>query len=198
MESPHIPSFLYRFLVGGPSFDTLVLHACNGRELRSSNCTVPINRYSIQNCNVSARELETLQEFFCLMQGRKRFFLVRDPVDNKVSKGLLLSLDKNVPTFQLAKFYGESELKTHRLVSQFVDLKVYYDEALIEDYKVDGGILDFSESKFKEEIITNSQKLCASFNFFIPVRFDIDRLRYNCSLAGGANVEEFELLEVLV
>lgn len=204
LQTLYLPSFLYRFMTGGPGFTTIIRRAGSGKEVRMALHSCPINKYTVENCRLNLLELAQLEESFCLACGCKGRFLLKDPNDHKVSCSSLVWFNKEAPSLQLAQFYASDNLpsKVRRLILEpdLESLKLEFLGEEIQVNKVNRGLIDLSGTSIGSKLLANPEMLehvKASFNFFIPVRFDSDRLKYKSDVGGYVRVEPFDLVEVL-
>jgi hypothetical protein len=199
MEDLYLPEFLLRFMVGGPSFTTIVKRAYNGRECRFASHSLPINRYTVEECRLTTKELRQLEEFFCLAKGCESEFYLKDPNYYKVSFSPLLWPNKKAPIVQLADFCS-STLRKIILKPELASLTLEFQGQHCEGgHYLGKGLIDLSNTQPGKQILeepSSFERLKASFNFFIPVRFDADRLKYRADIGGYVRVEPFELVEV--
>jgi uncharacterized protein (TIGR02217 family) len=197
-----LPSFLYTFIRGGPTFYTEIQSSNGGREVRFANRISPINRYKVVDCKLTALQISELQKFFCAVQGRKYSFRFRDLIDYEETNAPLEVLDKENFKFQLVKIYlkREPSNRSYRkiLKPEKSSIKICLNkEEINEKVSVDDlGVITISNSlRLLNE--KNLDFLTANFRFDIPVRFETDALKYRSELDSSISIEPFELIEVL-
>lgn len=199
MKDLYFPDFLLRFMIGGPSFTTITKRSYNGRERRFALHSLPINRYVIEDCRLTLKELRQLEGLFCLSKGCESEFLLKDPTYYKVSSSLLLWPNRKVPAVQLADFCSSS-LRRVILEPDMSSLKLEFQgQPLNVERYLGRGLIDLSDTVAGKSLLEEKdalEELKASFNFFIPVRFDTDRLNYKADVDGCVKVSPFELVEV--
>lgn len=197
-----LPSFLYTFIVGGPTFSTEVQTSNSKREVRFANHITPINRYKVANCKLTSTQVGELQNFFCKVQGKKYAFILRDPNEHKAENQPLLLLDAQNLKFQLIKSYDKALQHTcnapHRKILKPIkdSVRIFTNdkkERVVKNISDELGIVTVTEEVLRENI----GLLRADFDFNIPVRFDTDSLKYKSELDFCASVEPFDLVEVL-
>lgn len=199
-----LPSFLYTFIMGGPTFFTEIQSSNGGSEVRFANRTSPINKYKVSNCKLTVSQISELQQFFCTVQGRKYAFRFRDLIDYQNNNSPLEIVDKENFKFQLIKLYQSKEQKLANkscrkiLKPEEGSVKIYLNEEEINEEILvnDLGIITISNI---HNILNKDSldSLRASFRFDIPVRFETDALRYRSELDSSFTLEPFELIEVL-
>ncbi len=207
-----LPSFLYTFVSGGPTFYTEIQSSNGGREVRFANRVSPINRYKVLNCKLTALQMSELQKFFCAVQGRKYSFRFRDLIDCEETDAPLEVLDKENLKFQLIKIYPKREQNLPNrscrkiLKPEIGSIKIRLNkEEITEDIEIDDlGIITISNPirLINGNLIRiidekNLDSLTANFRFDIPVRFETDSLKYRSELDSSVSIEPFELVEVL-
>jgi uncharacterized protein (TIGR02217 family) len=179
--------------VGGPEFLTDVLKAQNGFETRLMRRPYPKNRYNIAYAIKSQKQLDDVRSFFYITKGRACGFLFKDHLDYQADQVLLGKGDGKIESFQLIKRYQLGKTFFERPISKPIlsILKISVGKEETKDYKVDDkGLVTFSKAPPQDALID------ASFEFDVPVRFDIDYLPIRLDGHGYVSVTDIPLVEI--
>ena len=168
--------------VGGPAFFTDVNSSYNGYEQRNINWAEPKTQYSV-GCNI-ASDLDVLLSFFRITKGKARGFLFKDWADYSAHSQILQKCPKNSRIYHFIKSYhSDAESSERRIFKPHnIEVNVTVDGHLQNNPFVareDIGVLEF------EAPLPDGAVVKASFQFYVPVRFDSDML--NISVDGYKN-----------
>ncbi|RYE11182.1 MAG: TIGR02217 family protein [Hyphomicrobiales bacterium] len=180
---------------GGPERATDIVTLSSGREERNSRWARSRRRYNAGYGVKSRADLQAVLAFFEERRGRFHAFLWHDGLDHS-SQGQqpLGTGDGEAATFQLVKCYGVSFDPYLRPITRPVTgtLAVFVDgEPTVAFTLGQGGIVTFDMPP------ADGATLSASFEFDVPVRFDIDRLDIELSSFDAAEAPIISLVEVL-
>jgi len=165
---------------GGALFSTDIITTYGGSEQRNINWSAPLGMWTVEHGVKTIAQLEILIAFFRARQGRAVGFRFKDWLDYHVTAGT----NGNIGTgdgvevdFQLRKQYINGGVTVNRPITKPVaaGLLIYVDgvlQTLTTHYTVDDttGIVTFVTAPGDTLAVT------ASFDFDVPVRFDIDHM----------------------
>jgi uncharacterized protein (TIGR02217 family) len=181
IETPRFPDELAIGGSGGPVYKTSVVSTINGDEHRNQHWEFPKQTYDIGLANRSETLTKDLFGFFyTIAQGKKNGFRFKDFLPGE-SSGFeeVCGTGNGVKTgFQLFKIYdyGDPIIKYARIISKPVPgtVIVYKNGVLQSAYTLDTttGIITFTVAPPNTHIIT------ATFDFDVPVRFDVDVIKF--------------------
>lgn len=139
--------------------------------------------------------MQAVLDFFEERRGRFHSFLWRDGLDHSSNGQQPLGTgDGTRTTFQLIKRYGAEFDPYDRPITKPVvaSVSVFVDGTPILDVEVDDltGRVTFDDAPADGAVLT------ASFEFEVPVRFDIDRLDIELSGFDTADAPAIPLVEV--
>jgi uncharacterized protein (TIGR02217 family) len=175
-ESPRFPDNIAFSAVGGPKFSTNVIVLVSGYEARNANWTNTRYEYDLAIPPRSQTEVETINAFFRTVQGRAYGFRFKDYADHTATSQPATSVG-NSPNldFQMYKRYTSGAQTNDRKISKPVDGTVFvYVSNVLQttgftvDYET--GVISFSSAP--------AGAVTWSGDFDVPVRFDIDALRW--------------------
>lgn len=175
-ESPKFPDNIGFSAIGGPGFSTNVIVLVSGYESRNANWTHTRYSYDLALPARSQSEVDTINAFFRTAQGKAHGFRLKDWADYSASAAPATSLG-NSPNlqFQMYKRYTSGAQTNDRKISKPVNgtVSVYVATVLqVSGYSIDyaTGIITFSSPPGGAVTWTGE--------FDVPVRFDIDQLRW--------------------
>lgn len=195
---------------GGPGFHTTILTLSSGFEQRNRDWSLSRSTYDVGTTVRSDPDLFSLQDFFYARAGRAFGFLYSDPADHRCpfwtnTPGdlyplqTLFTTNGATATFQLTKLYGDNSNTFSRLIKKpKTGTLLLYDNAvamtLTTDYTYSTvtGIVTLSGAK----TATSGHLITGSFEFYTPVRFDIDDLKQVIADFGIGGVPTIPLVEV--
>lgn len=190
-DDVRLPEDIERDTTGGPDFRTTVIRLINGAEQRNQEWELPLDQYNIAYGIQKREDMEAVYEFFHARNGRARGFRFRNWLDYSVT-GSPVGLIPGEPTKrQLIRVYDDTANAEHRIITRPVlsTLKVYRDMVLTTNYSIEPlGVLAFPDDP--------GANVLASFEFDIPVRFDIDRLSVRLSTFQAGSIPSIQLIEL--
>ncbi|RYE76277.1 MAG: TIGR02217 family protein, partial [Hyphomicrobiales bacterium] len=160
---------------------------------RNSRWAHSRRRYNAGYGVKSRADMAAVLAFFEERRGRFHSFLWRDALDHAATDEAIGSGDGVTVGFQLTKTYGASFdpylRPITRPVSGTVVVKV---DGVVTDVATEPatGIVAFAEAPAAGAAIT------ASFEFDVPVRFDVDRLDIELTSFDAAEAPSIPLIEV--
>ncbi len=172
-EETRFPTDISFGSVGGPEFSTGVIELGNKAEQRNQNWVYPRERWDVAYGIKAKADLVTLLEFFYAMRGRLTGFRFKSPDDFEATTVSLGMGDGSTTDFQLVKTYTVGSLTFIRKISKPVagTVIVYLDA-------VDQGSawsIDITTGLVSLDVAPASgEEVTATFQFDIPVRFDVD------------------------
>lgn len=195
---------------GGPAYNTSIIVVKSGQETRNINWAYPRSQYDIAYGIRDKDDLETLIDFFHVVQGRAYSFRYKDYFDYKschtnetvAFTDQVISTGDNTETeFQIYKYYQKTALDGSPTYTRTRKItKIVYDSLLVG---IDGIQQPESEWTADETtgIITfdsppgNGLSISCGFEFDVHARFDTDVLFVDLEdyLAARANVPIIEV-----
>ncbi|MCV6576265.1 MAG: DUF2460 domain-containing protein [Cohaesibacter sp.] len=190
---------------GGPERRTQVVEAGSGREERNQQWANSRRSWDVGTGVRDIEEAEEVTVFFEDVRGRLTGFLFCDPLDSKSCKilGSPSALDQEIGTgngsltvFQLTKSYGNHapyRRPIRKPKSDTVKIAVDGVELTQMAFSVDhsSGLVTLTSAP------ASGVRVTAGFEFYIPVRFDTDKLPFiweNHKLISVPNIPILELL----
>jgi uncharacterized protein (TIGR02217 family) len=180
---------------GGPERATDIVTLQSGREERNQRWAQSRRRYNAGYGIKSRADMQTVLAFFEERRGRFHSFLWRDGLDHSSNGQQPLGTgDGTTTAYQLIKRYGAAFDPYDRPITKPVaaTVDVYVDGTPTAAFAVDAltGIVTFEAAPGVGAVLT------ASFEFDVPVRFDVDRLDIELSGFDAADAPAIPLLEV--
>lgn len=200
---------------GGPEFAVDVFeHSLSGAEQRNLYHSHGRRRYAPEKGSVTKADFYELLAFWHARYGKAHSFLFKDPGDyattdtgntdegsNWVQQFLGYGSSAIELEFQLVKVYGSSPYTFTRTITKPIDndnLKVFIDGMELESagaWSVDTttGIITFDSGAAPED----GEEVTAQFEFYVPVRFNMDRFEPEAGGPEHFNIGNLELIEVI-
>jgi uncharacterized protein (TIGR02217 family) len=180
---------------GGPERATDIVTLSSGREERNQRWAQSRRRYNAGYGIKSRADMQAVLAFFEERRGRFHSFLWRDGLDHSSNGQQPLGTGDGVTTaFQLIKRYGAAFDPYDRPITKPVaaSVEVFVDGVMTVDFEIDEitGIVTLDTAPDVGAVLT------ASFEFDVPVRFDIDRLDIELSGFDAADAPAIPLIEV--
>jgi uncharacterized protein (TIGR02217 family) len=180
---------------GGPERATDIVTLSSGREERNQRWAQSRRRYNAGYGIKSRADMQAVLAFFEERRGRFHAFLWRDGLDHSSNGQQPLGTgDGTTTAFQLIKRYGAAFDPYDRPITKpmAATVDVFVDGAPTAEFDVDEitGIVTFDAAPAVGAV------LMSSFEFDVPVRFDIDRLDIELSGFDAADVPAIPLIEV--
>ena len=178
---------------GGPERATDVVILASGREERNSRWAQSRRKYNAGYGVKSRADMAAVLAFFEERRGRVHSFLWRDGLDHAATDEAIGTGDGETVSFQLTKRYGASFDPYLRPITKPVsDTVVVKVDGVVVDHETDPltGIVTLDAAPAEGAMVT------ASFEFDVPVRFDVDRLDIELSSFDAAEAPSIPLIEV--
>ena len=178
---------------GGPERATDVVSLASGREERNSRWAHSRRRYNAGYGVKSRADMAAVLAFFEERRGRFHSFLWRDGLDHAATDEAIGTGDGETVSFQLSKRYGASFdpylRPINKPVAETVVVKV---DGVVTDHETDPltGVVTLNVAPAEGAVVT------ASFEFDVPVRFDVDRLDIELTSFDAAEAPSIPLIEV--
>ena len=151
-----------------------------------------ICKYIVKNCLLDTKKFCQLNSFFRARYGMKYSFRFKDYSDFKVENQLLHS-DDSFKKFALIKTYDNEGFSCLRKINKAVEksIQIFIDnEPLLLNWHYANGFIILSEP-------TNAQqKLTASFEYDVNVRFCHDYFDYKYNDDGTVLIDNLQIIEV--
>jgi uncharacterized protein (TIGR02217 family) len=179
---------------GGPERATDIVTLASGREERNSRWAASRRRYNAGYGVKSRADMQAVLAFFEERRGRFHAFLWRDGLDHAASDELIGTGDGTAVSFQLTKKYGVEFDPYLRVITKPVAESVVVQvdgEAVGAEVDPLTGLVTLDIAPDEAAVVT------ASYEFDVPVRFDIDRLDIELTSFDAANAPAIPLIEVL-
>lgn len=175
---------------GGPEIKTEIIQLASGREYRGQNRSQSLRRYDAGVGVKSVSDLQTLLAFFEARRGQLYVFRFRDPLDHAAVNEVIGQGDGSTTKFLLTKTYGGYV----RAITKAVDGSC--------SFTIDGETISANVNYQTGEVIFSTppdegSTITASFEFDVPVRFDMEHLSVAIETFGAGKVIHIPLMEVL-
>ncbi len=196
-----LPEDIEQGAIGGPVWSTTISKLDSGRELANQNWVYPLHQFDIgygDGGGLTPAQWQVIKAFFMCRAGMAIGFLFKDFSDYSVVLPNLFAVGNGSTTaFQLAKLYADGGYSYLRRITRpkTGTLIVTLNDVPTVAYTVNllTGIITFSVAP------GNGVNIKASFEFFVPVRFDSDILNISVIWEDGGQgagaVERIGLLE---
>ncbi|HQZ12748.1 MAG TPA: DUF2460 domain-containing protein [Devosia sp.] len=178
---------------GGPERATDIVTLASGREERNSRWAHSRRRYNAGYGVKSRADMQAVLAFFEERRGRFHAFLWRDALDHSAVDQVIGAGDGTAVSLQLSKAYGAAFDPYVRPITKPVvgTVEVRVDGVVVPvDVDALTGVVTFDVAPDAGAAIT------ASFEFDVPVRFDIDRLDIELTSFDAADAPSIPLIEV--
>jgi uncharacterized protein (TIGR02217 family) len=193
-DDVRFPTAIARGATGGPERRTDVVMTASGREERNSRWVHSRRRYNAGFGVKSIADLHAVIDFFEARRGRLHAFRFKDHADFKAINQLIGTGDGVNASFQLTKTYGAPSRPYVRTISAPVagTIVVAVNSVPATAFTLNAvtGVITFNSAPAPGASIT------ASFEFDVPVRFDVDAITVNLSHFEAGDIPEIPLIEV--
>lgn len=155
---------------GGPTFKTQINSSPSGVEQRNADWDRALGRWELGERKFTQQQMEELNAFFQMCQGRAYGFRFKDWTDYKVARSAGRLVANAAGGFQLAKAYAET---TQRLIKKPV-------AGTVKVYSSTGVVLSTANVNATTGIVTGAgvgTSCTWEGEFDVPVRFDVDEFR---------------------
>jgi uncharacterized protein (TIGR02217 family) len=190
-----LPSSIEHGAKGGPRFNTSLFIGANGAEYRSVNWQRSVGTWAISlgyrdDDRNSYDDFQQLLNVFYVSRGNGYGFLFKDWSDYAAVDQPMALIPGSGGAMQLQKVYSVGVGSYARRITRPVVSSV----VITLDGAPQGGI---SISPGGGVILGANSSMRASFQFVIPVRFDIDALEIDVEVDGLVNCPSINLVEVM-
>ena len=175
-------------------YNTIINKSKNGNELRISNYDYPLLSYNVINDIKTKKELEDIINFFKLVKGRAYGFKFKDWLDYKVINQNIAVADGEQKDFQLIKTYNINNKLQTRKITKPKQVSIFINNQNITtniSINYENGIITFNTPPEKDTIIS------ASFEFYVPVRFDNDKIEIVMKNEKVGEIKDLKIVELL-
>jgi len=186
---------------GGPEFKTNVVELGSGHEVRDQKWEIARHRYDVAKGVRTRTDLDRLLDFFYARAGKARGFRYKDWGDFQATTENIGTGDGSETEFQLRKQYSSGAITYNREIQKVVigSLTVYVDgieqtEGVGDDYTCDysTGLVTFNAGSEPG----NTLPVTATFQFDVPVRFDVDYLPITLEGLGAGEASGATVIEI--
>lgn len=193
VDNIRLPDDIERGARGGPGFKTSIITLSNGAEQRNGDWLKARGSWDVGYGIKDRDDLMTVVNFFNGRRGKLRGFRYKDWLDFKaVGEAVGTTVDPLVKYLQ--KTYPDDINPYVRpiVLPVLSTVKVYVDniEVLVGFTVSDAGIITFDDDP--------GENVKASFEFDVPVRFDIDQLPVTLNTYLNGQVTGINLVELRV
>lgn len=191
-DDVRLPEDIERGSRGGPSFSTTIITLASGKEQRNQEWELVRGSYNIGYGIQKRESMEAVLAFFHARRGRARGFRFRDWTDFKVVAASVGIVDGEPLQRQLIREYADPVNPYLRIITHPVasTLKVYVNSILTTAYTLEeGGRLVFLSDPGVDVV--------ASFEYDIPVRFDIDDLNIMLNTYMEGTIPSIQIVELI-
>jgi uncharacterized protein (TIGR02217 family) len=190
--NPHIESGAQ----GGPGFKTTVISQASGKEQRQAEWLTERGQWDVSYGIMNKEDYTEIYNFFRNRRGRFRGFRFKDWADYEATNELVGTGDGVTRVFKLFKDYGFYKKRITRPVAGTVSVTVNGTP------KTTGLTIDTAEglitfTNTEEHIPAIGAVIRASFEFDLPVRFDMDRLQLRTIWEHAGAYPEIPIIELL-
>ena len=175
-------------------YNTIINKSKNGNELRIPNYDYPLLSYNVINDIKTKKELEDIINFFKLVKGRAYGFKFKDWLDYKVINQNIAVADGEQKDFQLIKTYNINNKLQTRKITKPKQVNIFTNNQDITtniSINYENGIITFNTPPEKDTIIS------ASFEFYVPVRFDNDKIEIVMKNEKVGEIKDLKIVELL-
>lgn len=171
VDNVRLAEDIERGTVGGPAFRTTVITLANGAERRNVEWSGTRGRFNVGYGIQKREHMEEVYSFFHARNGRARGFRFRNWLDFRCEYEGVSTVDGEANHRQLVRFYADPVNPYTKAVILPIEetIKIYVNQVLTTDWEyAPGGIIVFPSDP--------GEDVLASFDFDLPVRFDMDNL----------------------
>jgi len=179
---------------GGPVRQTVIITLASGHEQRNTAQANSRRKYDAGVGIKNLGDMQILIAFFEARRGQLYSFRFRDPVDFTADNNIGIG-DGQTTEFQLSKSYEDLAGSWQRMITKPVlgSLAMRLNAQSTTDFSIDytTGLVTFDTAP------ANGVVISASFEFDVPVRFDIAHLNTSLEAFGAGGAVNIPLIEVL-
>jgi uncharacterized protein (TIGR02217 family) len=177
----------------GPEWLTDVTPLSGGNEQRGQRWEESRLVFDLSYAPMPLEDARQIEAMFYARRGRARSYLVRDPLDYVAQAEPLGTGDGTRRDFQLVRVYEPAGVPYARPIRHIKGgtLTVYLNGVATTAYSLlTGGIVRLTTAPAAGVVVA------ASFEFYVPVRFDMDQLEVELMTPTVARVRDLRLVEV--
>ena len=181
---------------GGPGFNTSVVQLANGHEKRNQEWDQARARWDVGYGIQNAAGYQSIVEFFSARRGRLQGFLFKDWSDFQVVNGFLATGDGSTTQLQLYKRYGDlTDGFYDRLLFKIVPGTISFTANGSDDtgnwsVNTDTGVATRGAG------LVNSVEYRGTFEFYVPMRFDLDRITVSLEQVEAGAIPNIPIVEL--
>jgi uncharacterized protein (TIGR02217 family) len=192
IDDVRLPEDIERGTVGGPGFKTTVITLASGTERRNSEWSLTRGRFNIGYGVQRREDMEAVYSFFHARHGRARGFRFRNWLDFRVKHEGVLEVDGQPLQRQLVRFYADpANPYTKPVILPVANtLEIFVNQVKVTTgwQLKPGGIVEFATDPGLDVL--------ASFEFDIPVRFDLDNLNVQLNTYTEGSIPSIPVTEL--
>lgn len=197
IETPRFDDVISYGSTGGPSFDTFIFEGDSGLEGIVPHWDAVKCVYNIEQSIRDKDDFDVVRAFFYNTYGRARGFRFKDHFDFTGTDEPCIGIVNGVnDTFRLVKRYTVGELNFDRRIFKpvqgTVTARVNGSPVTINSTDTTTGTIVLSTPPTEGSVVT------ASFQFDVPVRFDIDQLSASYEGFQLQNCSNLPLVELIL
>jgi uncharacterized protein (TIGR02217 family) len=181
---------------GGPGFKTTVITQASGKEQRQAEWLHERGYWDVSYGIMNKEDYTEIYNFFRDRRGRHRGFRFKDWADYQATNEMLGTGDGVNRVFKLTKDYGYYKKRITRPVSGTVTVTVA-GTPKTSGFTVDHQTGTITFTNTEEHIPAIGAAVRASFEFDLPVRFDMDQLKLRVIWEHAASFPEMPIIELL-
>ncbi len=195
-DNIRLDEFIEQGARGGPRFKTTVIGFGTGTEQRNRKWQFARAQWDVGYGVQTQAQYQGIAEFFYARNGRLRGFRFKDWTDYIATKTNIGSGDGINTVFQLVKTYSDAVNTYIRKITRPIEstIQIFVNDVLQTvsvDYTVGAlGVITFTVAPAGGAVVT------ASYEFDIPVRFDIDHLELDVIWQDAASLPDITILEL--
>jgi uncharacterized protein (TIGR02217 family) len=194
-DEVQFPTNLSWGLVGGPAYQTDILQLDSGYEARNQNWPVALAKFDASMAHWTAADIATVVAFFRARKGKARGFRFKDWSDYQGTAEVMSPAvgDGVITAFQMQKTYtsgGISEIRT--ITKPVLGTVTAYKNGVSASATINytTGVVTFSTAPGVGVVPT------ATFEFDLPVRFDVDDLKIEVEAPGVFSWGQIPIVEI--
>lgn len=187
-----LPEDIEQGAVGGPGFKTTIVTLANGAEQRNQDWQVTRASYDVGYGVQDVKGLRAVEAFFRARRGKAYGFRFKDWYDFQAVNQPTIPVVGFPDRRQLVKVYPDEVNAYTRKLYLPVDgtLTVYIDTLATDNYT----LLPDGQLQFLGDV--SGYNINATFEFDVPVRFDLDRLPINMANIVSGSIAGIGLVEL--
>lgn len=198
-----LPTNIERGAKGGPQFKTSIILFSTGKEQRNIEWERSRSEWDIGYSVQSREQYQEVLKFFYARRGRAFGFRFKDWSDYKATEQLVgtivYDVDDNpiTDTFQLTKTYFDYGDPYVRKITRPVEetMNVFIDEVATDNWTLlAGGKLKLGSTTM--DTIAEGAEITVTFEFDVPVRFDIDKMDLTLEWVNLGDVDGITIVEI--